>query len=99
MKKLFLSGVSATACVLAMVSVASATDLAVPARPYYKAPPPPLLFNWTGCYIGAHIGAGWDTKTKWNELDNAFDNIRAPRTMLIFSSNCSLVRRDRDFGT
>ena len=74
MKRLFLSGVSVTACVLAVVSIASATDLALPARPYYKAPPAPLLFSWTGCYIGAHIGAGWDTKTKWDELDNAFDN-------------------------
>jgi outer membrane immunogenic protein len=72
MKKLFLSGVSVTACVLTVVSIASATDLALPARPYYKAPPAPLLFSWTGCYIGGHVGAGWDTKTTWNDL--AFDN-------------------------
>ena len=68
MKRLFLSGVSVTACVLAVVSIASATDLALPARPYYKAPPAPLLFSWTGCYIGGHVGAGWDTKTTWNDL-------------------------------
>jgi len=75
MKRLFLSGTSVTACVLAVVSIASATDLALPARPYYKAPPPPLLFSWTGCYIGGHVGAGWDTKTTWTDLgDNAFDN-------------------------
>jgi len=71
MKKLFLSGVSVTACVLAVVSIASATDLALPARPYYKAPPAPLLFSWTGCYIGGHVGAGWDTKTTWTD---AFDD-------------------------
>ena len=71
MKRLFLSGVSVTACVLAVVSIASATDLALPARPYYKAPPAPLLFSWTGCYIGGHVGAGWDTKTTWTD---AFDN-------------------------
>jgi outer membrane immunogenic protein len=23
------------------------------------APPPPQPFTWTGCYIGAHAGAGW----------------------------------------
>jgi outer membrane immunogenic protein len=75
MKKLFLSGVSVTACVLAVVSIASATDLALPARPYYKAPPAPLLFSWTGCYIGGHIGAGWDTKATWADLgDGASDN-------------------------
>ena len=75
MKRLFLSGVSVTACVFGVVSIASATDLALPARPYYKAPPAPLLFSWTGCYIGGHVGAGWDTKTTWTDLgDNAFDN-------------------------
>src|SRR6516162_4268309 len=71
MKKLFLSGVSVMACVLGVVSIASATDLALPARPYYKAPPAPLLFSWTGCYIGGHVGAGWDTKTTWTD---AFDD-------------------------
>jgi outer membrane immunogenic protein len=35
--------------------VASAADLAVKARPY-AAPAP--AFTWTGCYIGAHAGAG-----------------------------------------
>src|ERR1700720_1043919 len=75
MKRLFLSGISVTACVLAMVPSASATDLALPARPYYKAPPAPLPFSWTGCYIGGHIGAGWDTKATWTDLgDNASDN-------------------------
>ena len=71
MKRLFLPGISVTACLLAVVSIASATDLAPPARPYYKAPPPPLLFTWTGCYIGGHVGAGWDTKTTWTD---AFDD-------------------------
>ena len=78
MKKLFLSGVSVTACVLAVVSIASATDLALPARPYYKAPPAPLPFSWTGCYIGGHIGAGWDTKTTWTDLGDASDNTSYP---------------------
>src|ERR1700681_3936880 len=78
MKKLFLSGVSVTACVLAVVSIASATDLALPARPYYKAPPALLPFRWTGCYIGGHIGGGWDTKNKRTQLGDASDNTSHP---------------------
>src|SRR5689334_19000592 len=34
---------------------ASAADLAVKATPYV-APAP--IFSWTGCYVGAHAGAG-----------------------------------------
>src|ERR1700694_4899978 len=33
------------------------------AVPVYKAAPlPPQPFNWTGFYIGAHIGSAWGTK-------------------------------------
>jgi outer membrane immunogenic protein len=39
---------------LAISGVASAADL--PVR--YKAAAPPMVFNWTGCYIGAHAGYG-----------------------------------------
>ena len=88
MRKLFLSGVSVTACVLAVVSIASATDLALPARPYYKAPPAPLLFSWTGCYIGGHIGAGWDTKATWTDL-----GMTHPTTQVTQSVAPSAARR------
>jgi len=39
---------------------ALAADLGRPA-PVYKAPPPPVVFSWTGFYIGAHGGYGWAT--------------------------------------
>jgi outer membrane immunogenic protein len=49
--------ISAAVAVSAMLGIgaASAADLAVKARPYI-APPP--AFSWTGCYVGAHAGAG-----------------------------------------
>jgi outer membrane immunogenic protein len=43
---------------------ASAADLA--ARPYTKAPPAYIepIFNWSGFYIGGHIGGAW-TNEEW----------------------------------
>ena len=55
MKTPLLAGVAAGA-VLAGCT-ANAADLN-----FYKAPPaaaPLPVLSWTGCYIGAHIGAGW----------------------------------------
>jgi outer membrane immunogenic protein len=48
---------------LACVASASAADLSVRA-PVMKAPPPvPVaVFNWTGFYVGAHVGGGWGDK-------------------------------------
>jgi outer membrane immunogenic protein len=43
----------------------------------YKAPPPPppvpLAYDWSGVYIGGHIGGGWET-TKFADPD-AFSNV------------------------
>jgi outer membrane immunogenic protein len=40
-----------------LAGTAHAAD--VPVRPYYKAPPPAPVFNWTGFYAGLHGGYGW----------------------------------------
>ena len=56
MKRIFLT----TAAVLISASAASAADLAV--LPYTKAPayaPPAPIYNWTGFYIGGHIGGAF----------------------------------------
>src|SRR5258708_38666727 len=38
--------------------VSEAAD--APRAPAYRAPPPPLPFyNWTGLYVGVHVGGGW----------------------------------------
>jgi outer membrane immunogenic protein len=56
MKKILIT----TAAVLISASAASAADLA--ARPYTKAvpyAPPQAVYNWTGFYIGGHIGGAF----------------------------------------
>lgn len=32
--------------------------MSVPGRAYYPPPPPPAIYDWTGIYIGGHIGGG-----------------------------------------
>jgi outer membrane immunogenic protein len=57
MKKFLLGTVALVA--LGIAGPASAADLA--ARPYTKAPPiaAPMLYDWSGFYIGANGGYGW----------------------------------------
>jgi outer membrane immunogenic protein len=56
----------ASASALVLVAPATAADLK--ARPAYKAPPVPIaaVYNWTGFYIGGHVGGDW---TGNNNLD------------------------------
>src|SRR3954463_15721237 len=54
----------------AMISTgAMAADIS---RPVYKAPPAgalPVAYDWTGFYIGGHVGYGWADKT-WSDPFN-----------------------------
>jgi outer membrane immunogenic protein len=56
MKKIALAAAAAS---MMFAGAASAADLA--ARPYTKAPPPPVaaIASWTGCYIGVQGGWAW----------------------------------------
>ena len=62
-KKILLSSVCVTAIGAALCGGlsqrASAADMPL------KAPPPPPVFSWTGCYVGANAGWGHATRT-WN---------------------------------
>jgi outer membrane immunogenic protein len=40
---------------LGATGVASAADMEVKARPVVA----PVMYNWTGCYIGGNLGGGW----------------------------------------
>jgi outer membrane immunogenic protein len=42
----------------ALFAPAQAADMGVPSRSYYPAPPPPAIYDWTGIYVGGHIGGG-----------------------------------------
>lgn len=65
MKKILLAG----AALAALAAPASAADLA--ARPAFKAPVAvPIVYNWSGFYIGAHVGGAWGDKD-WTEIPAA----------------------------
>jgi outer membrane immunogenic protein len=55
---------SAALIAIAMTGAAKAADLPMPS-PVYNAPPPQIVHNWTGCYVGAGGGFG-----VWNEDAN-----------------------------
>jgi outer membrane immunogenic protein len=41
------------------VAPAQAADIAVPGPSYYpKSIPPPAIYDWTGIYVGGHVGGG-----------------------------------------
>jgi outer membrane immunogenic protein len=45
-------------CGFALMAVpAHAADMAIPARSYYP-PLPPAIYDWSGVYVGGHIGGG-----------------------------------------
>ncbi len=68
MKKFLLGTVA-----LVALGTASAFAADLPARTYTKAPAyaPAPMYNWTGIYVGGHIGAafggddGFTTEPRW----------------------------------
>jgi outer membrane immunogenic protein len=62
------------ALLLASVSLGAAQSAVaadLPARgPVYKAPPAPIAFSWTGCYVGGNVGGLW-TNNDWNDAGGA----------------------------
>lgn len=51
--------VLATAMLLPVILASGGNAADAPARRVPPPPPPPLFYNWTGLYIGAHVGGGW----------------------------------------
>ena len=54
MKKL----ASAIAAIVLIGTPAFAADMAVPASSYYPKYLPPAIYDWTGIYVGFHVGGG-----------------------------------------
>jgi outer membrane immunogenic protein len=48
----------AAAGLVAFAAPALAADL--PAKVYTKAPPPVVMYNWTGFYVGGNVGGAWE---------------------------------------
>ena len=64
MRKLFLLGLGTFAAMM-LGGAAQAADMPVKAPP----PPPPPMYNWTGFYIGAHIGGAWADRNGNDRFD------------------------------
>ena len=64
MRKLFLLGLS-TFAVIMLGGSAQAADMPVKAPP----PPAPVMYNWTGFYIGGHIGGAWADRNGHDRFD------------------------------
>jgi outer membrane immunogenic protein len=62
MDRKFWGHLGVLASILAGSGAAGAADLAVKA-PVYKAPPPIIISNWAGFYIGFNGGGGWGKDT------------------------------------
>src|SRR5260370_21465744 len=69
MKKILLGA----AALAAMAAPAFAAD--IPARPYTKAPAytaPQVVYNWTGFYIGGHVGGAFAGNNSLQSSDARF---------------------------
>ena len=66
MSRLYYAAVVAAA-VAGFASVASAADLPTKAPVYTAAPV--AVYNWNGCYVGAHAGGGWARTEFTNTAD------------------------------
>src|SRR5262245_16635734 len=64
MRKLFLLGLTTFAAVM-LASAAQAADMPLKAPP----PPAPVMYNWTGFYIGGHIGGAWADRDNNHRFD------------------------------
>jgi outer membrane immunogenic protein len=91
-RKLFVAGVAVAALVAAP---ARAADYPIEARPYtplYGAPTI-IVLNWTGCYLGGHIGGSFiDTKFSGQFVDTAVPiALGAPTSFAISDSSTDLT--------
>jgi outer membrane immunogenic protein len=69
----------------ASVAPAQAADIAVPGPAYYpKSFPPPAVYDWTGIYLGFHVGGGILTDSV---SQNGVSSTSATATSLLSSGN------------
>jgi outer membrane immunogenic protein len=90
MKRILLA---ATAAVL-IGGPAIAADMAVKAP--VKAPPPPPVFSWTGCYIGANVGGEWSSSNtvSFSRTDTSTGGVGS-----VFASQTGLIDQSLSRGS
>jgi outer membrane immunogenic protein len=107
MKKILLS--TAALALVALAAPASAADLA--ARPYTKAPayaPATPIYNWTGFYIGGHVGGafpgndnnllgGSNDGTFMGGVQGGYDLQFAPNWVVGIEANYSFLSTSSNF--
>ena len=49
--------------IVALAALAAAPAMAADMPVKYVPPAPPPVFSWSGCYIGVHVGAGWQVSS------------------------------------
>jgi outer membrane immunogenic protein len=60
----------ATTAVLPLIAAGAPARAAdMPAKAPIYRPQPPVVYNWTGLYLGAHVGAGW-SNSDWKAVDS-----------------------------
>jgi len=75
------SALGGVLCGLAFVAVpAYAADMAVPAPSYYPALPP-AAYDWTGIYLGGHVGGG-----VLNDYAGQIPNTTGPTNLVTYGS-------------
>src|SRR5215475_6443162 len=66
MDRILVSGLAALTLSIASFP-AVAADLSVKPAPVYKAAPVSPAPNWTGWYVGGHVGYLWGKSTVWED--------------------------------
>ena len=49
--------------IVALAALAASPAMAADMPVKYVPPAPPPVFSWSGCYIGVHVGAGWQVSS------------------------------------
>jgi outer membrane immunogenic protein len=49
--------------IVALAALLAAPAMAADMPVKYVPPAPPPVFSWSGCYIGVHVGAGWQVSS------------------------------------
>jgi outer membrane immunogenic protein len=49
--------------IVGLAALAAAPAMAADMPVKYVPPAPPPVFSWSGCYVGVHVGAGWQVSS------------------------------------